>query len=196
MANLHEIINSLNDENVAEVKKQLKEAADVQHEGNKHLYSRTKKAEGFEQKDGKWVKKPEPKPVKKKEPEAKKSSEPDYSERIDKLFLKGEGIDHEDDIKFVMDTAKRLKLPVDEVIKDKYIKSKLNDSKTQREADAGTPNKKGKSGGASQSDVNYWVDKKDADGNYQNPDDLELFEKVHTARIKRDENAGQFEPIR
>lgn len=198
MANLHETIDSLNDENVADVKVQLKTAADELDKSNKQLYSRAKKAEGFEQdKDGNWAKKPEPVKKVEKKPESKKQSdELDNTERIDKLTLKSEGVEHSDDIKMVLDEAKRLKLPVEEIINMEHIKSKLKKAQDQREAEDGMPDGRGKSSSGTKDSVEHWVNKKDKDGNFLTPDNLELANKVIDARLKQKKDGNMFSDVK
>jgi hypothetical protein len=184
MANIHEVIDSINDENVFEVKETLQKEANALHDSNKQLYARAKKAEGFEQKDGKWVKAPKAE-TPPENPEAKQSDEPDYGKLA---YLETKGVSHPDDMKIVMGEAERLKMPVSEVLGMEHIKSKLKTAKEQREAEAGMPEGgHGKSSGAKGS-VDYWVNKttKDKDGNivYDNPSDPELHNKVIEARVK------------
>lgn len=204
MKNLHEIINSLkNDENAEQIA-EATEAADALHGGNKQLYSRAKKAEGFEQdENGKWVKKEElikpPEPIKPEAPPSKKeetSNEPDLKDKYEKLALKTDGITHEDDQKVVLDEAKRLDLDVEEVMSMEHIKAKLKANKDKRDAGDAMPDGKGKSGGDFKGEVEYWVDKKNDDGSYQTPEDPELAGKVIAARVKQQKNQAQFEPIR
>ncbi len=202
MATLHENIDSINDETTPEELKEklkdIKSGADELHGSNKQLYSRTKKAEGFVQKDGKWLKvekKPDPKPEKK--PDKQKQSDEQTNERLDKMALTTEGITHKDDIKIVLDEAKRLKLPVEEVKDMEHIKTKLKDSKDQREGEDGMPEGSGSKGNSgNKTSVDHWVDKKDKDGNYITPDDLELAEKVINKRINKQEKQGKFADIR
>jgi len=202
MGNIHEILNSLkNEENAEQIAEAIKSADDLHH-SNKQLYSRAKKGEGFEQKDGKWVKKEEPikpkEPKKLEDPPSKKeaSNEPDYKERLNKLTLKTEGITHQDDQKLILDEAKRLDLDVEEVVGMEYIKSKLTANKNKRDAGDAMPDGKGKSGGDFKGEVEYWVDKKNDDGTYQTPEDPELAGKVIDARVNKEKNQAQFEPIR
>jgi hypothetical protein len=128
--------------------------------------------------------------------EEKKSNEPDYAKLA---FLKAEGVTHPDDQKIIQDEADRLKLPLTDVLQMEHIKSRLKTNNDKRVADSGTPGTPGKSGGTSQGDVDYWLDKKktDKEGNevFDNPDDLELFEKVSNARMTREKNKSMFEPI-
>jgi hypothetical protein len=113
-----------------------------------------------------------------------KSDEPDYAKLA---FLKSEGITHADDQKIVQDEAKRLKLPLTEVLQMEHIKGKLKDAKDQREAQDGSPKGKGKSGGSNSTDVDYWLAKGETPTN-----DLELAEKVINARMKKESSAGMF----
>ena len=189
MPKLHEIIDSLNDENVSEVKEQLKFEANALHESNKQLYSRAKKAEGFEQDgNGKWVKKIEPKPEPKPE-QPPQSNEPDYAKEA---FLEQRGVKHITDKKLIYEEAKRLKLPLTDVLEMDHIKAKLKISQDQREAEAGMPEGGGKPGGANKSSIEHWIDKKNPDGTFATPDDLELANKVIDARVKRQSEENKF----
>ena len=194
MPNLHETIDSLNDENVSEVKETLKKEANTLHDSNKQLYARAKKAEGFEKKGDKWVKKEKPaEPKKPDKPEKpKQSDEPDYGKLA---FLNSKGIDNPDDQKIVTDEATRLKLPVTDILEMKHIKSKLKESKTQREAEDGMPgDSKGKSSG-NKASVDHWVNKKDKKGNYVSPPaelGVEFANKVIDARMKQEKEGGMF----
>lgn len=195
MANLHEIIDSLNDENVSELKDQLKSEANALHNSNQQLYARAKKAEGFEQKDGKWVKKersetkPEAQPESK--PEAKQSDELDYGKLA---YLKSEGVDHPDDRKLVLDEAKRLNLPIEKILQEKHIQSQLKDAKDQREAEAGMPTGGAGKSGSNKNSVDYWVNRRDKDGNYLTPTDTKLANEVIDARLKAEQDKTMFSP--
>lgn len=189
MANIHEVIDSINDENVSEVKETLKKEATALHESNKQLYARAKKAEGFEQKDGKWVKRETPPEAKPENPEAKKSDEPDYGKLA---YLKAEGVSHPDDRKVVLEESKRLNLPIDEVLGMEHIKSRLKEAKNQREAENGMPEGgHGKSSGNKNS-VEYWINKKDKNGNYETPQDTELANQVIDARVRAEQSRNMF----
>ena len=112
-----------------------------------------------------------------------KSNEPDYAKLA---WLNSNKVEHPDDQKIVMDEAKRLKLPLTDVLNMEHIKSKLKDASDQREAETGAPKGKGKSGGSSSQDVEYHLAKGTT------PDDLELAEKVIDARMKQETNANKF----
>lgn len=189
MANLHELIDSLTDENVEELKEQLRTEADALHKSNKSLYTRAKKAEGFEYDKTKkdWVK-----PVKKEEPkpEAKKSDGPDYSKALEnsnKALLNSLGFTNSDDQKYILEQSNRLGIEVTDVVNDGYFKSKLKEASDQREAQSGAPKGKGKAGGSNtSSDVDYWVAKGEA------PEDLELAEKYFETREKKERMDNMF----
>lgn len=122
-----------------------------------------------------------------------KSNEPDYAKLA---FLKGEGVTNPDDQKLVQDEANRLKLPLTDVLGMEHIKSKLKSAQSQREAEAGMPSGSGKgSGGSAKNSVDYWVDKKNADGTYATPEDQELAGKVIEARMKKEGNANKFSEL-
>lgn len=130
-----------------------------------------------------------------KKEEEQKSNESDYSEKIDKLTLKSEGITNPDAQKIVLEEAKRLKLPVDEIVQLDYMKSKLKDFNDQLEAQSGMPKGKGRSGGSNSQDVDYWVGQKNADGTFKTPTDVGLAEKVINARIHQEEAANKFSDV-
>lgn len=115
--------------------------------------------------------------------EETKSNEPDYAKLA---FLEGKKIDHPEDQKMVMDEAKRLQLPLTDILAMEHIKSKLKDSKNQREALDGAPRGKGKGGGSTTQDVEYYLAKGTT------PDDLELAGKVIEARMKKEQRANMF----
>lgn len=192
MANLHETIDSLNDENVFDVKEQLKAEANALNDSNKQLYARAKKAEGFDMKDGKWIKQEKTTPapeLKSDSPEAKQSDELDYGKLA---YLKSEGVEHPDDRKIVLEEAKRLNLPIERILQEKHIQAQLKDSKDQRNAESGMPEGgSGKSGG-NKGSVDYWVNRKDKDGNYETPTDTDLANKVIDARISAEQKSNMF----
>lgn len=121
-----------------------------------------------------------------KAPEKPQSDEVDYKELTLKSFLKGEGVAHPDDQKIVRDEAKRLSLPIDEVIGMEHIKTKLEAAKEARTAQSGMVKGKGRGSGTTQNDVDYWVAKGEL------PPDQELAEKVVDAKIKKEQSGKMF----
>lgn len=130
----------------------------------------------------------------KNESKEEKSNEPDYAKEA---FLEQRGVLHPDDKKIVYDEANRLKLPLTDVLGMEHIKSKLKSVQAQRDAEYGMPSGSGKgTGGVSKNTVDYWVNRKNPDGTYQTPEDVDLANKVIAARIKSEEGRSMFEPIR
>lgn len=197
MSKINEVIDSLNNENVEEIKQQLISEANALSKANSDLYKRAKKAEGFEynRESKEWIKKEESKEEPKNNPKQSEaeSSEPDYSKLA---FLEGRKITHPDDQKLVMEEAQRLKLPLTDILGMEHIKTKLKNANDQRESEEGMPKGRGKSGGSKfKGDVDYWVDRKNADGTYETPEDQELAEKVISRRMKREEQKSKFSDI-
>jgi len=188
MPTLNEIISSLSDEQItSEAREALMAEVNAQEKKNSQLYSRAKKAEGFEKVNGQWVKKETPKAEKQTG-----SNEPDYLDKLNKLVLKTEGITNPDAQKFVLDEAKRLNLPVEEILSMEYAKSKVQSIKDQSEAMDGMPKGSGSGSGKNSGDVDYWKDRTEADGTFDTPEDLEMAEKVITARVTKAEQANKF----
>ncbi len=186
MENEIENLDSPNEETDTEVETEdvnaLKEKLTELSGKNKQLFERAKKAEGFEKVDGKWVK-PAPKPETKPETVLPpQSNEPDYAKLA---FLEQRGLSHPDEQKWAMDEATRLKLPLTDILSMEHAKLHLQTMKDQREAIAGMPKGKGKTGGTVQ-DVDYWLAKGET------PDDLALAEKVIDARMQKEKSAKMF----
>jgi hypothetical protein len=142
-------------------------------ETNKQLFERAKKAE-------QQVKELKSKIV----PE---SQQPIDIDRLDRLELKASKIDHPDDQKFIIDTAKRLKLDVTEVINDEFIQGKLKANREAREAREGLPSGTRRASGVGRNDVEYYLAHPDL-----RPDDQALAAKVIAAKQAQVATAGRF----
>jgi len=94
-----------------------------------------------------------------------------------------------------MDEAERLKMPITDILTMEHAKAKLQAFKDQRDAEAGMPKGRGKGGGRTQHDIDYWLDKQKPDGTYDTPEDSELAIKVINARIKKQGKINQFSDI-
>lgn len=121
------------------------------------------------------------------------SNEPDYAQLA---YLEGKGLDHPDDQKIVQDEAKRLKLPLTDILAMEHIKAKLKDTKNQREAEDGMPDSSGKGGTGTRNSVDYWINKKNKDGSYAVPPDPKLHQEVINARIGKEKEGEMFDDIR
>lgn len=161
----------------------LKQKAEKVINANRQLFERAKKAEteakGLRDFKAKAEKEAKDK-AEKNPPAPEQSNEPDYGKLA---YLHARGVNNEDDIKVVQDEAKRLKLPLSEVLEMQHIKTKLQTSKEVREAQAGIPAGGGRgSGSGGKGEVDYWL----AKGGL--PTDQELAEKVVNARMKKETN--------
>jgi len=188
MSKILEVIDSLNNENVDEIKEQLISETKALNENNRQLYQRAKKAEGFEynKETKEWVKKEAKEKKENPKPNIEspiKSNEPDYAKLA---FLEQRGIINKEDQKLIQDEAERLKMPLTDILSMEHIKSQLKNAKDQREASEGTPKGRGKSGSSSQKDIDYWLAKN------KTPEDQELAEKVIEARMKKEESGNKF----
>ena len=94
-------------------------------EQNKKLFARAKKAEGFEFKDGKWVK-----PVVDKKPETKVEPSQELSAK-DALLLAKADVDLED-VDEVIDFAKYRKITIAEALQNNTLRAILTDSQEKR----------------------------------------------------------------
>ena len=150
-------------------------------EKNRQLFERTKKAEAEVKEFRTKLPKEEPKPK-------AESNEPNYGRLA---YLQAKGIDHPDDIRAVEDESNRLKLPLTDVLQMEHIKTKLQVNKDARTAQTGMPGGSNRAGGATQHDVDYWLQKGGLPEN-----DQELAEKVVNARMSKDDSRRQFDSIR
>lgn len=141
------------DQKIATHKEQLTARDEWYEDSNKQLFARTKKAEGFELKDGKWVKSAEaPAPADK--PEDKPEDKP-----IDKSATEGLSSNDviavinakipQEDIADVADYAKFKKISVAEALNDSVVKLMLADKAEQRKIAEGTATGDGKKRGSS-----------------------------------------------
>jgi hypothetical protein len=128
-------------------------------------------------------------PVTETKTETKEPNEPDYARMA---YLDGKGITNPDDQKWVQDEANRLKLPLTNILQMEYAKAKLQSNKEQQEAMDGMPKGRGKGGGQTQNEVDYWVDRVKPDGTYETPEDHDLAIKVINARIAKESKKSQF----
>jgi type I site-specific restriction endonuclease len=120
-----------------------------------------------------------------KESSEKEKTNDVYAEKIDKLTLKGEGITEPDAQKLVLDEAKRLKLPVEEILTMDYMKSKLKVLKDTKEAAEGMPKGRGQQGQA-QNNIDVHLAKGTT------PTDLAEAEKVINARMAKEKSVSKF----
>lgn len=206
MANEHENADSINgDKDVEEVVVEdtddvaaLKEKLQKTSEANKQLFARAKKAEGFELKDGKWVK--PPKDAIKASPEEdevatpyKESDKTDDLGYGEKAFLRSYDIKGSDELALVKDWTKRTGDSLDAVVEDEIFLAKLGKLREARAATDAIP--KGKSRGAQppSDDVEYWKQKIDSgSATLADVPDVELRRKVLNSRIETEKVGNRF----
>lgn len=115
-------------------------------ETNKQLFARAKKAEGYELKDGKWVKPPkkeEPKVDVEPSKEPSKPSDLDYGQ---KAFLKTYGIQGSDELALVKSFQTRTGDDLDTIVSDDIFLGKLKSLRDARESANAIPKGKQRSG--------------------------------------------------
>lgn len=123
---------------------------------NKQLYARAKKAEGFEQVDGKWVKKAkpadEPKPeTKEKKPEENHTTSKEKLTQTDLIAIVKADIP-EEDLDEIIDYAKLKKISVKDALKTPLIVGMLAEKKEQRATAESTNTNGGRRGSSKVSD--------------------------------------------
>lgn len=186
MPNLNEVIDSLNNENAEELRETLKAEALAMEKRERQLYSRAKKAEGFEQVDGKWVKK-EIKAV--SNPKAPDNpGEFDYGEKSFISNTLGVKINNAEQIKLVKDYLSNGK-KLDDLVDNKHFKNDLKDIQDNQAAKAAMPdNPRGAGGGSAKDSVDYYLSK-----NEMPPADKpELRRQYVNERYKREKSVSHF----
>jgi hypothetical protein len=185
--NNNENLNSTNEETEVKVEENddvgaLKEKFEKVTNSNKRLFERAKKAETevkelkeFKTKVEAEKKAETEKKVTAGQKELNQSNEPDYAKLA---YLRTEGVTEGEDIKLVNDEAKRLNLPLNEVLSFEHIKAKLQTNRENREAKMGMPIGGKRGGGEGKGNVDYWL----AKGGLPEGDQ-ELAEKVVDARM-------------
>jgi len=184
MSNLNEVIDSLNNENAEELKETLKTEALAQEKRERQLYSRAKKAEGFELKDGKWVKK-EVK-IDSKPTATDKPGEIGYGEKSFINQVLGVRITDTEQMKLVEDYLANGK-SLESLVDNKHFKNDLKDIQDNQSAKAAIPTgTRGTSGSTAKDSVDYWINKKEL------PENVELRRQVVNERIKREKSVSHF----
>lgn len=184
MSNINEVIDSLNNENAEELKETLKAEASAQQKENSRLYARAKKAEGFEQKDGKWVKKE----VRVQPSETGTPGELDYGQKAFISQTLGVKVNDPEQMKLVNDYLANGK-KLDDLVDNKYFKNDLKDIQDNQSAKAAMPEGgRGTGGGSAKDSVDYYLSK----GEMPPADKPELRRQYVNERYKRDKNVSHF----
>lgn len=167
----------------------LKKKFEEVSETNKKLYARAKKAEGFEFKDGKWVKpqKVETKTELKKEPEATKSKDLGYAE---KAFLNANGVKGSEEYDLVKDFMENTGKDLESIVESKFFQSELKELREAKRTEDATPKGTKRSVQSSKDSVDYWLAKGELPEN--TPENQELRRKVVNARYERESKSSHF----
>lgn len=191
MENENETLDSTNEDTGVEDKSEdttaLEEKVTKLEDTNRQLFARAKKAEGFELKDGEWLK-PEPQ---EKPAEPEKSDEIDFAQlafhnsRSDSLK-----IEHEEDVEFLKQAIEETGKAQKDILTSKWFQSDLKERIEKREVVDATPQDNKRSTVDSKSDVDYWMKRDELPSN--TPDNKELREKIVDARYKMEKSVNKF----
>ena len=181
MSKITELIGSLSNENVEEVKELLASEAEASEKSSSQLYNRAKKAEGFEKKDGQWIKK-----EKKEEPKVDdKKAEKSKLDFGEKAFLKAYGIEGEEALDFIASMRERTGDELDILVNDEIVTAKLKAFKDASAAKDAIPSKTNRSNQSdAKENVDYWIKKGEL------PKDTELRKKVVNAKLDIEKSAN------
>jgi len=173
----------------------LREKLSQVSEQNKQLFVRTKKAEGFELRDGKWVKpersektqgetKVDTKPPK----DSSQSSELDYGQLA---LLRTEGIKGSEEVALFKEIMTETGKGVLDVLDSNYFKSRLTDLRETKESMNAIPKGRNRSGQIGVTDVDVAVAKYKEDGTL--PSDFKTRSAVVKSLEAEESSVGMFE---
>lgn len=132
----------------------LKKKLDEVSETNRQLFARAKKAEGFEFKDGEWVK-PSKSEEKKPGRPPKKSDDLDYGQ---KAYLKASGIEPTE-FEFVKQEMESSGKDIDELLENGYFQNSLKSFREAKAVAKATPGATRTASEPASSKVDYWIAK-------------------------------------
>ena len=158
------------------------------NDSNRQLFARAKKAEGFELKDGKWVK--DGKPV--KEPEAKPKQSDEFDD-AQLTYLAIKGIESDEDVAWVQGELKEHGGNLRTLFGNKYFQATFKERKDAAAALNASPDTKRSSGAPSDS-LDYHLTKYLATGEL--PSDPDMAEKVIEARVGKEVDISPFDNTR
>lgn len=182
--------NESSDDDIDTLKAKLLEVENK----NRQLFSRTKKAEGFELKDGKWVKPEAPKEQEKPEVETKTPKEPSQPNELDYgqlALLRTEGIKGSGEIALFKEVMKETGKEVLDVLDSNYFKSRLSDFRQAQESANAVPKGKNRSGQTGVTDVDMAMAKYKETGEL--PSDFKTRSAVVKALEAEEQSSGMFQ---
>src|SRR3990167_6284309 len=145
---------------------------------NKHLFERTKKAEGFELKEGKWVKPPKETPKGETKVEHEPSKDPSKPSELDygqKAFLKAYGISGSEELALIKQFQDR-GFGLDSIVEDDVFKAKLTNLREAKESQDAIPKGKGRSAQVASTNIDLAYAKFKESGEW--PQDFDTAKKL------------------
>lgn len=188
MAKIHELIDSLTNDNAAEMIEQIKSEASALEVQNKQLYSRAKKAEGFEydKSSKQWVRSKKVSPQEPPQPSSNKpNNDFDYGELS---YLAVKGYEHEDDLNYIKTIKEKSGEPLRKIIEDDYVVEHLRTMKEERMVQNAIPSSQRRAPAILKNTVDYWL----AKGELPPMDQVQLRRDVLNERINRERQKSKF----
>ncbi len=186
MADEIENLDSLNEEiendDSTNVEEPASDDVEALKEQNKQLFARAKKAEGFELKDGKWLKPPKPEVKPEIKPEVKREENLATSD----LYALMQAQVPQEDIQEVSDYAKLKGVSIAEALKSNVVRTILSDKAEERKA-ADAANVKPSGRQVSKPSSESLLDKVKTTGEL--PESKEDLEKLIALRIQKKKDA-------
>ena len=194
-----DVVNLDEIDDIVVLKEKYKEL-DTKHiktlDDNRQLFSRTKKAEGFELKDGNWIKLKEEK-TETKPKETPKKSDDKLLERLDKMSLQVAGIKEADEVELFDKWKEQTGREADDIVGNDIFKKELEDIRTAKANLKATSNIRGEEGkeGGARDNPDYWIAKatKGKDGKLEFPEETpkELFSKILDKMAKNEPGSSE-----
>lgn len=174
----------------------LKEKHQKLSDANRQLFARAKKAEGFELKDGKWVKPEKPKEAPKEKPKVeteppKESSKPNELDYGQLALLRQEGIKGSGEMALFKEIMSETGKGLLDVLDSSYFKSRLTEFREAQESANAIPKGKNRSGQTGITDVDVAIAKYKEDGTL--PSDFKTRSAVVKALEAEEKSKGMFE---
>lgn len=172
-------------EDIETLRAKVKEFVPKITDTNKQLFARAKKAEGFELKDGKWVK-----PPKADAPPEEKPSKPSELEYGQLALLRTEGIKGSGEIALFKEIMAETGKGVLDVLDSNYFKSRLTDFRDAQASQNAIPKGKNRSGQAGVTDEDVAVAKFHETGKL--PDDFKTRNAVRIKLVEAEKSKNMF----
>jgi len=177
------VLDTVEEEDITVLKEKFEKLSD----DNKKLYARTKKAEGFELRDGKWVK-----PITSSEPQVKTETKPEAKSGelgyAEEAYLLANDI-KKDEISLAQEVLKKTGMNLRDLIDDDYFKSKLKTFREEKASLEAVPKGTKRSSPSPRDSVDYWAKKPFAEV----PEDMRI--AVVNARLEKEKSKNPFATI-